>query len=125
MNTHAGVVLRHRPVHGATEERWPVGGRAQVLVRVTLEVLESDQAECSARGMGRYMALSAFSWQVGFTVCPAPGGYLLAATPSGIWGIVGGLCLVAGFASLAREPRIPREARRSPTRTQVLSGARG
>ena len=34
--------------------------------------------------IGRYMALSAFSWQVGFTVGPAVGGFLLAAVPNGI-----------------------------------------
>jgi MFS family permease len=75
--------------------------------------------------MGRYMALSAFSWQVGFTVGPAAGGFLLAAMPTGVWILAAGLCLVAGVASLALEPRIPRAARRSPARGEALSPAPG
>ena len=80
--------------------------------------------------MGRYMALSAFSWQVGFTVGPAAGGFLLAAMPTGVWILAAGLCLVAGVASLALEPRLPRAARRSPgprrrrcARARVESGS--
>jgi MFS family permease len=69
--------------------------------------------------IGRYMALSAFSWQVGFTIGPAAGGFLLAALPNGVWGLAAGACLVAGLASLALEPAIPRDARRSPVRDEA------
>ena len=37
------------------------------------------------RLLGRYMALSALSWQVGFALGPALGGFALAASPSGTW----------------------------------------
>src|SRR5262249_43289167 len=73
--------------------------------------------------IGRYMALSAFSWQVGFTISPAAGGFLLAAMPNGVWLLAGGLCLLAGFLSLSLEPSIPRDARRSPVRGEAFSGA--
>jgi MFS family permease len=85
--------------------------------------LVSDLAEPAL--LGRYMALSAFSWQIGFTIGPAFGGVLLASVPNGIWGIAGGICLAAGLASLAIERSIPREARRSPARREVLSPAAG
>jgi MFS family permease len=75
--------------------------------------------------IGRYMALSAFSWQVGFTIGPAAGGFLLAALPNGTWGIAAGGCLVAGLASLALERAIPGDARRSPVRAEMLSAASG
>ena len=36
------------------------------------------------------MALSALSWQVGFTLSPAFGGFLLAALPNGVWWLAAG-----------------------------------
>ncbi len=69
--------------------------------------------------MGRYMAMSALSWQLGFTIGPAAGGFLLAFTPTGLWLVAAGFCLAAGFASLALEPKLPVAARRTP----VAAGA--
>ncbi|MDQ3671182.1 MAG: MFS transporter, partial [Actinomycetota bacterium] len=37
------------------------------------------------RLLGRYMALSALSWQVGFALGPAVGGFVLEYSPSGVW----------------------------------------
>jgi MFS family permease len=85
--------------------------------------LVSDLAR--AELLGRYMALSALSWTIGFTLGPAVGGFLLAATPNGLWGIAGGLCLAAGLASLVLERGIPRDARVSPARAPVLGTAQG
>lgn len=76
------------------------------------------------RLMGRYMALSAFSWQIGFTLGPAVGGFLLAATPNGVWVLAAAICVLAGFLSLVLERAIPADARRSPARG-VLSAAPG
>jgi MFS family permease len=73
--------------------------------------------------LGRYMALSAFSWQIGFTISPAAGGFLLAAMPNGVWLLAGGLCLLSGFLALSLEPSIPRDARRSPVRGEAFSAA--
>lgn len=69
--------------------------------------------------IGRYMALSAFSWQVGFTIGPAAGGFLLAAMPNGVWLLAAGVCLAAGLVSLGLERSIPRETRRSPVRREA------
>jgi len=74
--------------------------------------LVSDLADSHL--MGRYMAMSALSWQLGFTIGPAAGGFLLAFTPTGLWLVAAGLCLAAGFASLALEPKLPVAARRTP-----------
>ncbi|MBM3679234.1 MAG: MFS transporter [Actinobacteria bacterium] len=64
--------------------------------------------------MGRYMALSALSWQVGFSAGPAIGGFLLEASPSGTWLVLAALCTVAGALALVLEPRLPARVRRSP-----------
>jgi MFS family permease len=66
--------------------------------------------------IGRYMALSAWSWQVGFTIGPAVGGFLLALWPHAVWLAAAGACAAGGAAALALEPSLPREARRSPVR---------
>ena len=57
--------------------------------------------------LGRYMALSALSWQVGFTLGPAIGGFAIAAAPHGTWLAAAALCLVNGAAALALERRLP------------------
>ena len=45
--------------------------------------LAADLAE--PRLMGRYMALNALSWNIGFALGPALGGLGLAASPTGVW----------------------------------------
>ena len=74
--------------------------------------LVADLAEPSL--MGRYMALSALSWQVGFALGPAIGGFALAASPSGTWFAAAVLCLAAGAAALALERTLPSGARTNP-----------
>ena len=74
--------------------------------------LVSDLAE--SRLMGRYMALSAFSWSAGFGLGPALGGFLLARSPVLLWLVMGGACLVAGAAAPLLERAIPAHARRTP-----------
>ena len=67
-----------------------------------------------ARLRGRYMAVSTISWDIGFIVGPAVGGFVLGAEPLALWPLAGAVCLVAGVASLALEPRLPRELRLTP-----------
>ncbi len=74
--------------------------------------LVADLAEPSL--IGRYMALSALSWQVGFALGPAIGGFALAASPTGVWLGAAALCLAAGAASLALERSLPVAARSNP-----------
>ena len=71
------------------------------------------------RLLGRYMAISALSWQVGFTVGPAIGGALLAASPTGLWLFMASGCLLAGLATLLLERGLPEALRRAPHRTRA------
>jgi MFS family permease len=77
--------------------------------------LVADLAE--PRLLGRYMALSALSWQAGFALGPALGGWGLSVSPTGVWLVAATLCAVgAGFA-LVVEGALPARARRTPTPT--------
>ena len=64
--------------------------------------------------IGRYMALSALSWQVGFALGPALGGFALAASPGGTWLAAAAICLAAGAAALALERSLPKRVRTTP-----------
>jgi MFS family permease len=66
------------------------------------------------RLLGRYMALSALSWQVGFTLGPAIGGFALEVMPHGTWLVAASICLLNGLAALALERALPTAARRTP-----------
>jgi MFS family permease len=74
--------------------------------------LVADLADHSM--LGRYMAISSFSWQLGFTIGPVAGGILLGLTPTGTWLVAAAACLVAGAASLALERGLPAGVRRTP-----------
>ena len=71
------------------------------------------------RLIGRYMAISALSWQVGFTIGPAVGGALLAASPTGLWVVMAFVLLATGAATLALERGLPEGLRRSPRGTHA------
>ncbi|MGH3071780.1 MAG: MDR family MFS transporter [Gaiellaceae bacterium] len=66
------------------------------------------------RLLGRYMAISALSWQVGFTIGPAVGGALLAASPTGLWVVMASVLLLTGLLTLALERGLPEALRRVP-----------
>ncbi len=74
--------------------------------------LVADLAE--PRLLGRYMALSALSWQVGFALGPAIGGYVLAVSPSGVWLGAAALCALGSALALVVESTLPARARRTP-----------
>jgi predicted MFS family arabinose efflux permease len=74
--------------------------------------LVTDLAE--PESMGRYMALSALSWQVGFAAGPAAGGFLLARSSSATWGVWAALCVAAAGLSVALDRGLPDAVRRSP-----------
>jgi MFS family permease len=118
---------------------WLSGASAAVLLGVAVSVfaigeclhgavqgpLVADLAE--PRLMGRYMALSALTWQIGFTLGPAVGGFALAFSPTGLWLVAAALLLVGSVWALALEPALPEAARRTPRRSRpvraVESGA--
>jgi MFS family permease len=68
------------------------------------------------RLLGRYMALSAWSWSVAFTLGPAAGGYGLEHAPQTFWLVAAAVCLAAGGAALLLERSLPRGVRRTPGR---------
>ncbi len=74
--------------------------------------LAADLAE--PRLMGRYMALNALSWQVGFALGPALGAAGLAASPSGVWIAAAALCATGAALTLAVDRTLPTTARRNP-----------
>jgi MFS family permease len=116
------VALLLVPVAGAVLD----GGAALALLIVAFAVfavgeclhgtvqapLVADLAE--TRLLGRYMALSAFSWGIGFTLGPAIGGLVLAHAPHLWWIVTAAVCAIAGAASLGLEGALPRTVRRTP-----------
>jgi MFS family permease len=80
--------------------------------------LVSDLADHAL--IGRYMAASAFSWGVGFTVGPAIGGIVLDHSPHLLWPAAAAVCLAAGAAALALERSIPSHARMTPARREAV-----
>jgi MFS family permease len=63
---------------------------------------------------GRYMAVSTISWDIGFIVGPAVGGFVLQAEPLALWPLAAAVCLIAGAGAIALERTIPRELRLTP-----------
>jgi predicted MFS family arabinose efflux permease len=63
---------------------------------------------------GRYMALSTISWEIGFVVGPAIGGFVLDHEPLVLWPLAAAVCLAAGAGALALERGMPRELRLTP-----------
>jgi MFS family permease len=66
------------------------------------------------RLLGRYMAFSSFSWQLGWLVGPAAGGFVLQHEPLALWPAAAGICLLASAYALALETRIPEHLRLTP-----------
>jgi MFS family permease len=64
--------------------------------------------------VGRYTAAASISWQIGWIVGPAAGGFLLQHRPLLLWPIAAGVNLACAGAALALEPRLPERVRRTP-----------
>jgi len=64
--------------------------------------------------LGRYMALNALSWQVGFALGPALGGAALALSPTGVWLAASALCAIGAVLALVIEGHLPTASRRTP-----------
>jgi len=76
------------------------------------------------RLLGRYMAFSSASWQIGWLVGPAAGGFALQHEPLALWPAAAGVCLLASVYSLALEARLPADLRRTP-RVDSVGGVPG
>jgi len=66
------------------------------------------------RLLGRYLALSSLSWQVGWIVGPAGGGFLLQHAPLALWPIAAAANLLCAGGALALEGRLPENVRITP-----------
>jgi len=66
------------------------------------------------RLLGRYVALSSLSWQVGWIVGPAGGGFLLQHAPLLLWPIAAAINLVCATGALLLERRLPEHVRLTP-----------
>ena len=64
--------------------------------------------------VGRYTAAASASWQIGWIVGPAAGGFLLQHRPLLLWPIAAGVNLACAAGALALEPRLPARVRRTP-----------
>jgi MFS family permease len=64
--------------------------------------------------VGRYMALGAQSWQVGWIIGPAIGGFVLQHAPNALWPAAAALNLVAAGIALLLERHLPRAVVRAP-----------
>jgi MFS family permease len=67
--------------------------------------------------LGRYMAMNALSWQIGFALGPALGGAGLALSATGVWLAAAALCALGAALTFAVDPRLPERARRTPLAT--------
>jgi MFS family permease len=66
------------------------------------------------RLIGRYLALSSLSWQVGWIVGPAGGGFVLQHAPLVLWPAAAAINLACAGLALALERRLPERVRRTP-----------
>jgi MFS family permease len=70
--------------------------------------------------VGRYMAFGSQSWQVGWIIGPAIGGFMLQHAPNALWPIAAGLNVVAALAALSLERYLPRSVARAPVRVEPV-----
>jgi MFS family permease len=66
------------------------------------------------RLVGRYLAASSISWQIGWIVGPAAGGFLLQHRPLLLWPLAAGANLVFAAAALRLEKQLPETVRKTP-----------
>jgi MFS family permease len=64
--------------------------------------------------VGRYLALSSLSRQVGWIIGPAAGGFMLQHAPLALWPAAAGVNLACAGAALALERRLPESVRLTP-----------
>jgi MFS family permease len=64
--------------------------------------------------LGRYLAFSSSTWQIGFFVGPAVGGFVLQHEPLALWPAAAAICLFAAVYALALERRIPAHLHLTP-----------
>ena len=69
--------------------------------------------------VGRYVAAASISWQIGWIIGPAAGGFLLQHRPLLLWPIAAGVNIACALGALALEPRLPENVRLTPREEQI------
>jgi MFS family permease len=77
------------------------------------------------RLVGRYMAFSSQSWQVGWIVGPAAGGFILQHQPYALWPLAAAVNLIGAGWALALERRLPHSVRLTPSALQAEASPEG
>jgi MFS family permease len=77
------------------------------------------------RVVGRYLAFASQSWQLGWIVGPAGGGFILQHAPFALFPVAAGLQLVAAGWALGLERALPESLRRTPRRVDSAAGVAG
>jgi MFS family permease len=70
--------------------------------------------------VGRYMAFGSQSWQVGWIIGPAVGGFVLQHAPNALWPAAAALNVAAALFALALERHLPRAVARAPSRIEPV-----
>jgi MFS family permease len=65
--------------------------------------------------VGRYLALSSLSWQVGWIIGPAAGGFALGHAPLLLWPVAAGCNLACAVWAIALERRLPAHVQLTPS----------
>jgi MFS family permease len=66
------------------------------------------------RLVGRYLAASSISWQIGWIIGPAVGGFFLQHRPLLLWPIAAGANVLFAAAALRLERELPEDVRKTP-----------
>jgi MFS family permease len=74
--------------------------------------------------VGRYLALASLSWQVGWILGPAIGGFVLGHAPLALWPAAAAVNLVCAGWAIALERRLPEHVRVTPM-TPLPAGSPG
>jgi MFS family permease len=116
--------------------KWLTGTQAAIVFGASVAVFAIGQCLHGAiyaplvvdlaqpRLLGRYMAFSSASWQIGWLIGPAAGGFVLQHEPLALWPAVAGICLLASGYALVLEAWIPEPLRRTP-HVGSVAGVRG
>jgi MFS family permease len=64
--------------------------------------------------VGRYTAAASISWQIGWIIGPAAGGFLLQHRPLLLWPVAAAVNLACAGLALALEPQLPEGVRKTP-----------
>jgi MFS family permease len=110
----------------AAAGKWLTGTQAAIVFGIAVAVFALGQCLHGAiyaplvvdlaepRLLGRYMAFSSSSWQIGWLIGPAAGGFVLQHKPLALWPGVAVICLLASAYALALERQIPERLRLTP-----------